>query len=106
MTLLENWVHTAAAGALGWTLAHSLWEGALIAVLLGIAFSVLRSARARYAAACLAMLALVAAFCFTFRHFLALQIFMGGGPTAFRLPPVAVGPGRCRPHACRRGGVA
>ena len=52
MTLLENWVHTPVAAALGWTLVHSLWEGALVALLLGAALLVLRSSRARYIAGC------------------------------------------------------
>ena len=42
MNLLEIWVHTPAAAALGWTLAHSLWEGALVALLLVAALGVLR----------------------------------------------------------------
>ncbi len=28
MSLLETWVATPLAGAVGWTLLHSLWEGA------------------------------------------------------------------------------
>jgi GWxTD domain-containing protein len=48
--------------ALGWTILHSLWEGAIVALLLAAALSVLRSSRARYAAACLAMLVLLATF--------------------------------------------
>ncbi len=38
--MLENWVHTPFASALGWTLVHSLWEGALVALLLGAALFV------------------------------------------------------------------
>ena len=34
MSLLEIWVHNPAAAALGWTLVHSLWEGALVALVL------------------------------------------------------------------------
>jgi GWxTD domain-containing protein len=48
--------------ALGWTLFHFLWEGAAIALLLAIILLATRSARARYAASCLAMLAMLAAF--------------------------------------------
>ena len=33
MNLLETWVNTPAASALGWTLVHSLWEGAIVALL-------------------------------------------------------------------------
>ena len=66
MNLLRFWVATPGAQALGWTLVHSLWEGALVALVLGATLSVMRSARARYAAACAAMLVLVAAFALTF----------------------------------------
>lgn len=66
MNVLETLVHTPAAAALGRTLLHSLWEGALIALALVVALSVLRSSRARYAAACLAMLGMLAAFGVTF----------------------------------------
>ena len=45
--------------AIGWTLVHSLWEGAIIAVALGAVLLATRSPRIRYAAACLSMLALL-----------------------------------------------
>ena len=54
MNLLEAWIETPAATALGWTLLHSLWQGAAIALLLGITLPAVRSARVRYAAACVA----------------------------------------------------
>ncbi len=49
--------------ALGWALLHFLWQGALIALLLGFANLCLRRARAnlRYAAACTAMLLMLVA---------------------------------------------
>ncbi len=56
--------------ALGWTLLHSLWEGAVAALLLVTLLSVLRSSRARYAAACLAMLGILAGFGITLGHFM------------------------------------
>lgn len=88
MNLLELWVHTPGAIALGRTLAHSLWEGALVALLLLAALGLLRSARARYAAACLAMLGLLAAFCFTFQLTLAQQQHPAGSLTKpLVLPP-------------------
>src|ERR1700678_1669729 len=64
MNALERWVHTPLAAALGWTLLHSLWEGALIAGLLacGLLLSRRTSARFRYALACLALLAMPVAF--------------------------------------------
>jgi len=84
--LLENWVHTAAASALGWTLLHSVWEGALVALLLAGALLFLRSGRARYTAACLAMLALLLAFGLTFARVLPQQRIQPA-PAAPILPP-------------------
>src|ERR1022692_449006 len=78
MSVLDIWVHTPAAAALGWTLAHSLWQGALAALALAAALGVLRSSRARYAAGCLAMLALLSGLCVTFQHVLAEQRMQGG----------------------------
>ena len=66
MTPIETWVQTPLAQAIGWTLVHSLWEGALVALVLAVALWAMRSSRARYAAACLAMLAMLAGFGFTF----------------------------------------
>ena len=66
MRLLETWVESPLAGAVGWTLLHSLWEGAVISAALAAAMAVLRSPRVRYAAACTAMLAMLAAFGLTF----------------------------------------
>jgi GWxTD domain-containing protein len=93
MSLLEIWVHTPAATALGWTLAHSLWEGALVALLLAAALGVLRSSRARYAAACLAMLALFGGFCVTFQHVLAEKRIEGAGPGFLKPAPADLGDG-------------
>src|ERR1035441_5339131 len=66
MTPIETWVQTPLAQAIGWTLVHSLWEGALVALVLAVALWAMRSSRARYAAACLAMLVMLAGFGFTF----------------------------------------
>src|SRR5438046_590417 len=66
MTPLDIWVQTPAAGALGWTLVHFVWEGAAIALCLAAALRAVRSSRARYAAACLAMLGMLAAFGVTY----------------------------------------
>jgi TonB family protein len=62
MTILEAWVETPLAGAIGWTLLHSLWEGAIISAALAAALFAMRSPRARYAAACVAMLAMLVGF--------------------------------------------
>jgi len=70
MTVLESLVRTPLAQALGWTLFHSLWEGAVAAILLVIMLSVVRSSRTRYAAACLAMLVIPAGFAATLFRFM------------------------------------
>ncbi len=66
MTALLHFVDTPLAAAVGWTVLHSLWQGALIAALLAVALGPARSARTRYAAACLALCTLLAATAYTF----------------------------------------
>jgi beta-lactamase regulating signal transducer with metallopeptidase domain len=48
--------------AIGWALLHSLWEGAVVALVLALVLALLRRARAqaRYLAACAAMVLLIA----------------------------------------------
>jgi GWxTD domain-containing protein len=65
MIALEHWARTPLASALGWTLFHSLWEGAAAALILLGALWAIRSARRRYVAACIAALAILAGFAFT-----------------------------------------
>jgi GWxTD domain-containing protein len=55
----------ALANAIGWTILHSLWEGAAIAVALSAVLGVVRPSRLRYAAACGSMLAMLAGFVLT-----------------------------------------
>lgn len=59
---------TSAWAAVGWSVVHFLWQGAVIGLLAAGVLSGLRrhTARARYAAACLAMLAALATFVGTF----------------------------------------
>ena len=89
---LKHLVGTPLAKAIGWTLFHSLWEGAIVASALLAALWVLRSSRARYAVACVAMLAIVAGF-------IATLLFVQHGahlkPTVFKLniPPAPPGDG-------------
>ena len=66
MTTIAHLVQAPLAKALGWTILHSLWEGALAALLLLAALLVIRSSRARYICACAAMLGVLAAFVLTF----------------------------------------
>ena len=94
MTPLETWIDTPLAGAIGWTLLDSLWQGAILAAVLAAFLAATRSPRARYAAACVAMLAMFAAFCLT----LVLVAPEGarplqtGGSTAFPRWDVPPGP--------------
>jgi GWxTD domain-containing protein len=73
MTSLIHLVDTPLARALGWTLFHSLWEGALAALILLAAISITRSPRVRYACACLAMLGVLAGFAVTFLRIMPLE---------------------------------
>jgi GWxTD domain-containing protein len=63
--LLDFAVSTPVSEALGWTVLHSLWEGALIALALAAALACSRSSRVRYGAGCAALLALLCSFGFT-----------------------------------------
>src|SRR5262245_51506301 len=65
MSLLPSWIQTPGAAGLSKTLLHSLWEGTAVAIALAFALCCIRSSRARYAAACLAMLSLLGIFAFT-----------------------------------------
>ena len=64
---------------LGWTLLHFVWEGALVALALALVLPfVRRSARARYALACLALGCLVAAPLATYRALAPAASFVVG----------------------------
>jgi beta-lactamase regulating signal transducer with metallopeptidase domain len=65
MKPLETFVGSPLAGAIGWAMLHSLWQGAAIAAILALLLFLTGSPRARYIAASAAMLAMVAAFIVT-----------------------------------------
>jgi GWxTD domain-containing protein len=65
MKSLEMLIASPAASAIGWTLLHSLWEGTIVAAVLGAMLLILRTARARYLAACAALLAMLVLFTVT-----------------------------------------
>ena len=88
MTTLQNLVKTPLAKALGWTLFHSLWEGAIVAAVLFAGLFAIRSARIRYIAACVAMLAILAGFAFTLARLLPEKTAFGAA-IARGLPPAA-----------------
>jgi GWxTD domain-containing protein len=76
-------LHGAAAQALGWALIHFLWEGAAVAALLAAIMYLGRpvSAKARYAAACIALAAMLAAFGVT------LAVLWPAQPVTITPPP-------------------
>ncbi len=88
MNFLGHWVRTPVADALGWTLVHSLWEGLVIAATLAMVLAGLRSALGRYAAACVALVAIVASFAVTLWQ-LWPETAGARSPLALDLPPVS-----------------
>ncbi|HEX4809536.1 MAG TPA: GWxTD domain-containing protein [Bryobacteraceae bacterium] len=66
MKLLEILVRAPLTDAIGWTLLHSLWEGAIVSAALATVLWAARSPRARYAAGCVAMLVMVVGLGVTF----------------------------------------
>jgi GWxTD domain-containing protein len=91
MTPLNEWVEGSVAKALGWTLVHSLWEGAVIALLLTIVLGIARSSKVRYWAGCCAMVALLVAFGATFS-----RLMPRGNAVAAKVAPL---PASVRPPA-------
>ncbi len=83
MTFLETCISTPAAHALGWTIFHSLWQGAIAGLTVALALLLFRSPRARYTVACFALLAMVAAFAVTYS--LMLSQYDAPSPTAAHL---------------------
>lgn len=75
--MLDRLVQTPVAKALGWTLFHSLWEGALAALVLLAILLAVRSPRVRYACACVAMLGVLAGFVVTFSRLVPRQMAAG-----------------------------
>jgi GWxTD domain-containing protein len=80
---MESWILTPVAAALARTLLHSLWEGAVLALLLALTLCTLRNSRARYAAACASMVVMTGGMVVTFTHLVPEQ------PATIRLTPAA-----------------
>jgi len=96
MTPLEFWVHTPLvqsplARTVTLALAHSLWEGVLIAVVLAAALCVAQSSRARYGAACAAMLLMFASFGFTLIRLMPQPMDLAKAPHASGIPAAPAG---------------
>jgi GWxTD domain-containing protein len=69
--------------AIGSTLIHALWQAGIAAIVLAALLSVVRSSSVRYALACAALLAIVAAFAATLVHFVPQH--QDGKPGRFAL---------------------
>ncbi|HEY4088368.1 MAG TPA: GWxTD domain-containing protein [Bryobacteraceae bacterium] len=72
------------AAAIGRTLLHSLWEGAVVALMLSIVLAAARRPVVRYAAACAAMIAMVAGIGVT------LVMLWPAPAVRYALPPLAL----------------
>ncbi|MDB5236725.1 MAG: hypothetical protein JWR44_3718 [Hymenobacter sp.] len=94
MTALENFVSPALTRALGWTLLHSLWQGALVAAVLAGALLLLRRQRAevRYVASAGALGMIVALAGITFGLYLNAgaekSVLPGSGTATTRWVPL------------------
>ena len=90
MIRLETLVDNPLAAALGRTLLHSLWEGALGALALALILPIVRSSRLRYAVASAAMLVLLGGLAVTFARLAPaplVHIPLTGPRYATPLPP-------------------
>src|SRR3954470_11452406 len=86
MNLIQGWVQTPLAHALGSTLAHFLWEGTLIALLVGGILRVSHSARLRYAVAVTALLTMPVVFGITIA--VSWPAAQTGSDVSIRLHPI------------------
>ena len=82
MTAFDLFVHGESAQVLGWTLVHSLWQGAVVALLLAVVVGLARSSRVRYVAACVAMVAVLAGFGITLWRLMPERIPLVANATA------------------------
>jgi GWxTD domain-containing protein len=72
------------ANALGWSLVHLIWEGAIIALLLALALCFAKSSHMRYLAACSALTTTLAAFAITLIHLMPTDAGLVGHVPALR----------------------
>jgi TonB family protein len=98
-TLIQSLIHTSGqpmVQALGWTLLHFLWQGAVVAAALWCALRLLngRSSPARYTAACLALGLMILAPMATFAHIASAEYSMR---SVASFSVVAVDPGMLMP---------
>ena len=93
MTVVQSILDSPRIQWLGWTLLHSLWEGAAVALVLMVALRMMRGAVAgmRYAVSCVAFLAALAIPVLTF---LVLQPAPSASPRVLMMPQASVLPAR------------
>ncbi|MBZ5724053.1 MAG: GWxTD domain-containing protein [Acidobacteriia bacterium] len=109
MNILETLVRTPLARALGWTLFHFLWEGALAALLLAAILGLCRprAARLRYGVACATLTAMALAFGLTLAwslaagHEAAVAISLRDPARAFVSAAAASAPAEPLPQSLR-----
>jgi hypothetical protein len=112
MNPIDAWMQTSIVRALGWTLFHSLWEGAIVALALAAALYVIHSPRARHAAACLALAGMLAGFGLTLGRLMLQQPIgdsaaatIGGLEATFEWARRTMANGE-EPNGAARGGFA
>jgi beta-lactamase regulating signal transducer with metallopeptidase domain/uncharacterized protein YnzC (UPF0291/DUF896 family) len=66
MNTLVHWISPETIQVLSWTLVHFLWQGSVLAVLLWLTMTAIRSASGRYVASMLVLVLMLAAPVFTF----------------------------------------
>lgn len=93
MSLLKVFVESPLAGTIGWTLLHSLWQGAILSGALAVVLAAVRSARVRYASACAAMVLMLGAFSVTLATLMPeqTQVPLHGGATGVQTATVVTG---------------
>jgi len=88
MSPLAAWIHSPFAQALGWALAHFVWEGAVLAIILLAALRIFRGspARRRYALACAILAVMPLAFGAT------LAVMWARQPAPVPMPALVLSP--------------
>lgn len=105
MTFIEQTLQRPVVIRMGWTLIHFLWQGAVVAAVLGCALRAMRkqSAQARYFVACAGMLALATCPMLTFAVLPERTIGASISSQAFSIDPASTG---AATHGPAGGGAA
>jgi GWxTD domain-containing protein len=98
MNVLDTFARSAIAEALGWSLLHFLWQGAIVAATAAVALKAFANARVRYAIACLALFSMPVIFAWTLWHSVPHGTpHVAGAAVAVRLAPAPVPDGDSSP---------